>query len=97
MMMKVQFGFEAPDARDAVGVAVAHLEHVDAVVDDPHDRRADDDAEDRALAAAQRAAAEHGGRDGVELVGDADLLGHLADVGGVADAGDAGRGRPRST
>ena len=50
---------------------------------------ADDDAEDRALAAAERDAAEDGGGDGVELVGDADLLGHLADVGGVADARQA--------
>ena len=41
-------------------------------------------------------AAEHGRRDRVELVGDAHLLRHLADVGGVADAGDAARARPRS-
>ena len=32
-------GVEPPDAADAVGVGVVHLEHVDAVVDDPHDRR----------------------------------------------------------
>ncbi len=43
---------EAPDARHAV-VAVADLEHVDAVVDDPHEGRPDEDPERAALAAAR--------------------------------------------
>ena len=77
---------------DAVGVGVAELEHVDAVVDDPHDRRADDDAERRSprrRAASTPPSTAAGDR--VQLVGDADLLGHLPDVGGVADARDAGQ------
>src|SRR6185503_11324046 len=71
---------EAPDARDLFRVDVANLKHVDAVVDDAHHGRADDDAEHRALAAAQRAAAEHRRSNRVKLVRDADLLRHLADV-----------------
>src|SRR6185369_14323268 len=43
-------------------------EHVDRVVEDAHERRSDDHAEDRSFPAAQRAPAQNRRRDGVELV-----------------------------
>ena len=48
---------------------------------------------DGALAAAQRAAAEHGGGDGVELERGAERGLHRRQIGGVEDAGDRGQRR----
>ena len=71
-----------------VGLPILHSENDDAVFDHHHDARADDDAEDGPLSAAQRAPTEHGRRDGIELVRDAHRLRHLPDIWRVTDRRD---------
>ena len=52
---EVPVGVQAPDALRSIGRAVLELEHVNAIVDDAHDGRADEHAQDGAFAAAEGA------------------------------------------